>query len=289
MQPRRTGPFRYVPITQRPKLTWPGNARVALWVIPNIEFFALSEKIPLITDRVPDVMAYSVRDYGARVGIWRIMDVLSRFGIRATVALNSEVCDEYPQIVDEAVRLKWEFMGHNESNSRRLNTIPPEEERRVILDTLARIERATGKRPAGWLSSGLQETWNTLDYLAEAGVRYVADWTNDDQPYLMDVDGKELVSIPYTQELNDLPAILRDHYTAEEFGAMIRRQFDTLFQEGAASGRVMAIALHPFIIGVPHRIGFLSSALEYICSHREVWLATGEEIVNHYLSSGAAF
>jgi len=289
MEPRRTGPFPYVPITQRPKLTWPGGARVALWVIPNIEVFALDEPVPFGSGKVPDVYTWAARDYGARVGIWRIMEVLSRHGVRGTVALNSEVCDAYPQIIDEAIRLKWEFMGHNESNSRRLIDVPPDDERRLIRNTFARIGKATGKRPVGWLSSGLQETWHTLDYLLDEGCRYVADWVNDDQPYLMDVGDRRLVSIPYSAEINDLPAFQVRQRTAEEFATMIRRQFDVLYREGATSGRVMAIALHPYLIGVPHRIGALDTSLDYICAHDGVWLATGEEIVGHYLTSGAPF
>lgn len=287
MKPRPSGPFPYAPITRRPRLGWPGAARVALWVIPNIEVFALDEPIPLGSGgsgRVPDVPQYGVRDYGARVGVWRLMEVLSRFGIRATVALNSEVCDAYPPIIEAAMELGWEFMGHNESNSRRLNEIPPEDERRLIHDTCVRIERATGKRPAGWLGAGLQETWNTLDHLVAEGCRYVADWVNDDQPYLMTLDGGSLVSVPYSYEINDKPAVDTHHRTPEEFGAMIRRQFDVLYREGAASGRVMAICLHPYITGVPHRIEALRSALEYVCAHAGVWLATGAEIADHYLA-----
>ena len=293
MQPRRMGPFPFLPVGQRPRLTWPDSARVALWVIPNIEFFPLDEGIPPASARgsgkIPDVPLYAVRDYGARVGVWRLMELLSGFGVRATVALNSDVCDAYPQIIDGAVKLGWEFMGHNERNTRRLNEIPPEDEPRVIQSTLATIEKATGKRPAGWLGSGLQETWKTLDYLVEAGVRYVADWVNDDQPYLMSLNGKQLVSLPYSYEINDKPAFEDHRRTAEEFDTVIRRQFDVLYREGAVSGRVMAIALHPYIIGVPHRIDALRSALDYICGHEGVWLATGEEIVNHYLASGSTF
>jgi len=289
MEPRRTGPFPYVPITQRPKLAWPHGARVALWVIPNIEVFALDEPVPFGSGKVPDVYTWAARDYGARVGIWRIMEVLSRHRVRGTVALNSEVCDAYPQIIDEAIRLEWEFMGHNESNSRRLTDVPPDDERRLIQSTFARIEKATGKRPVGWLSSGLQETWHTLDYLLDEGCRYVTDWVNDDQPYLMDVGGRRLVSIPYSTEINDLPAFQVRQRTAEEFAIMIQRQFDVLYREGKTSGRVMAIALHPYLIGVPHRIGALDTALDYICAHDGVWLATGEEIVDHYLASGATF
>jgi len=157
------------------------------------------------------------------------------------------------------------------------------------MDTFDRIERATGKRPRGWLSSGLQQSWHTLDYLIEAGATYVADWINDDQPYLMDVGGKQIASIPYSGEINDLPQMMRMGRTADEFETMMRRQFDTLYRESAESGRVMAICLHPFVIGVPHRIGALDSALEYICGHDDVWLATGSEIIDHYLNSGATF
>jgi len=289
MKPQRTGSFPYSPIVHRPKLVWPKNARVAFWVIPNIEVFALNERMPSGSGKIPEVPAYCIRDYGARIGVWRIIEVLEEFNIRGTVALNSEVCDVYPQIIEETNKLGWEFMGHNQSNTRRLNEILADDERRVIHEVLTRIEQATGKKPVGWLSSGLQETWNTLDYLVEEGYRYIADWVNDDQPYLMDIKGKPLVSLPYSFDINDKPAFEDHHRTAEEFDTMIRRQFDVLFREGASSGRVMAVALHPYIIGVPHRIEALRSALKYICAHEGVWFATGAEIVDHYLASGPTF
>ena len=289
MEPQRYGPFPYTPINRRPKLSWPNGARVALWVIPNIETFPLDEPVPGGTGMAPDIINWAPRDYGARVGVFRIMEVLEKHGIRGTVTLNSEVCDDYPEIIEDTVALKWEFMGHNQSNSRYLHLMEPGQERKVVLDTFSRIEAATGTRPRGWLSSGLQQSWHTLDYLVEAGADYVADWINDDQPYLMDVGGNRLASIPYSSEINDLPQFLRMGRTADEFDTMIRRQFDTLYREGAESGRVMAICLHPFVIGVPHRIGALDSALEYICSHEGVWRATGSEIIDHYLESGATF
>ena len=151
------------------------------------------------------------------------------------------------------------------------------------------IEKATGARPRGWLGSGLQETWNTLDYLADEGVEYVSDWSNDDQPYLMDLDGgRRMASVPYNTEINDLPAFHRFFQSAEAFESMMRRCFDTLYREGAEQGRVMPIALHPFVIGQPHRIWALESALDYIAGHEHVWFATGGEILDHYLASGAA-
>ena len=148
---------------------------------------------------------------------------------------------------------------------------------------LNRIEKSTGKRPRGWLGSGLQETWNTLDYLKDEGIEYVCDWTNDDQPYFMTIGDKKLVSLPYSTEINDLPQF-RAGRSNDEFEQMIRSQFDTLYEEGEDSARVMAICLHPFVIGVPHRIGALDEALKYITDHEGVWCATGSEIVDHYLT-----
>ncbi|HZO42709.1 MAG TPA: polysaccharide deacetylase family protein [Methylomirabilota bacterium] len=289
MQPQRSGPFPYVPINRRPRITWPNGARLALWVIPNVETFPLNEPVPGGTGLAPDVINWAPRDYGNRVGIFRLMEVMVRHGVPGTVALNAEVCDDYPQIIEDGRALGWEFMGHNQSNARLLHLMAPDEERRVVLATFSRIEKATGYRPKGWLSSGLQESWHTLDYLVEAGATYVADWINDDQPYLMNIGGQRLCSIPYSGEINDLPQILRAGRSSDEFELMIRRQFDTLYREGAQSGRVMAICLHPFIIGVPHRIGALDAALAYILRHEGVWRATGSEIIDHYLASEATF
>jgi allantoinase len=287
MKPARYGPFPYSPIIHRPPLKWPNGAQLALWVIPNIEFFALDEKVPPGSGGtgvpVPDIPSWSSRDYGNRVGVFRLMEVLDRYGIRATVALNSELCAEHPVIIEEGNKLKWEWMGHCESNTRRLNAAPPGDERRIIKNTFATIERAAGSRPRGWLGSGLQETWDTLDLLAAEGCDYVCDWTNDDQPYIMTLEGgKTLVSVPYSHEINDKPAFEKFHRTADEFREMICRQFDVLYREGAQSGRVMAIAIHPYLTGVPHRIDAFEAALRYICQHERVWKTTGTEIARHY-------
>ena len=289
MEPLRYGPFPYTPIRGRSKLTWPNGARLALWVAPNIEFFPLNEAIPFSIGTSPDVIGWSVRDYGARVGVFRIMDILSRYGIRGTVCLNSEVCDAYPQVLEKAMELDWEFIGHGESNARSNDGLPLEDERKSIFTTFDRIEKFTSVRPRGWLSPNIRISWNTLDVLAEAGCEYFCDFTNDDQPYLMDIGGKRMVSVPYSLEINDFPAFMAQNLTAEQFETMIKRQFDVLYREGAESGRVMAICLHPFLIGVPHRIDALDSALDYICGHDDVWLATGSEIMDHYLASDATF
>ncbi len=286
MKPGAYGPFPYSPIIHRNKLEWPNGARLALWVIPNIEFFSLAEKIPASTSsKIPDVPIWAARDYGNRIGVFRFMEVFDRYGICATVALNSDVCLHHPAIIEEGNKRHWEWMGHNMTNTRRLIDYPEAEEAGVIKTALETIAKVSGKRPKGWLSSGLQESWNTLDHLAAAGLDYVCDWTNDDQPYVMTLDnGKRITSIPYSHDINDIPAFERHNRTAAEFGDMICRQFDTLYREGAQSGRVMAICLHPYLTGKPYRIGALDRALDYICRHDSVWLATGSEIASHYLS-----
>ncbi len=293
MKPAPYGPFPYSPIVTRPRLEWPNGARVALWLIPNIEFFSLEEKIPAGSGgsgiKPPDVPAWAVRDYGNRIGLFRLMEVMDRYSIRGTVALNSEVCVQHPFIIEACMARNWELMGHNETNTRRLNEVPPEEERKIIRNAFATIERASGTRPRGWLSAGLQETWESVDILAQEGCRYVCDWTNDDQPYLMELDaGRRLLSVPYSYDINDKPVFENKHHMPADFTEMICRQFDVLYKEGAQSGRVMAIALHPYIIGMPYRIGALDKALEYICGHADVWRTTGGEIADYYLNQQRA-
>jgi allantoinase len=294
MKPRDYGPFPYVPINDRPVLKWPNGARLAVWIIPNIEFFPLTLGIPgsVYSSHapVPSVRAWAQRDYGNRVGIWRIMEVLEKHKVRASPTMNSDICDHHPQIVRACVELGWEILGHNETNSLWLNQMEAAEEKPSIARTLSKIGALSGRKPTGWLGAGLAETWNTLDYLADEGVEYVADWVSDDQPFWMDVGAsKRIVSIPYSYEINDSPFLGTRNHTAEQFVAAIKRQFDTLYAEGARSGRVMAICLHPYLIGVPHRIAGLDEALSYIAAHDGVWFATGEEIVRAWLESGATF
>jgi len=228
-----------------------------------------------------------VRDYGNRVGVFRLMELLTKYGIRATASLNADLCDQHPQIVEDALKLNWEFLAHNRTNAIWLSAIPPDEERDFIRYCIERVTRATGKRPTGWLSSAMDETWNTLDHLVAEKVQYVTDWVNDDQPYRMQAGGGEIVYLPYSYETNDNAQIVSRFASIDDFELMIKRTFDVLYRESEDSARVMAICLHPFISGVPHRIAGLDSAFRYICDHNDVWWATGEEIVNAYLASDA--
>ena len=268
-----TNLFPYSPIIDRPPVHWPNGAKLAVWVIPNIEHFHLE-----MTQNAPDIRNHSRRDYGNRVGIWRMMEVLTKNGIRGTVALNGEVCTYYPRIMEEAIKLNWEFMGHGVTNSALLTGLTPDAEATVIAKTKKAIE-GYGHKMRGWLGPGLTETWNTLDLLREAGVDYVCDWVNDDLPYRMN---NGIYSIPYSIELNDMPLFANPSISIEDFEKRIRDTFDVLYDEGENGGRVMGIALHPFWTGAPHRIRYLDRALKYIASHDKVWLATGSEIIDAF-------
>jgi peptidoglycan/xylan/chitin deacetylase (PgdA/CDA1 family) len=286
-----TGPiahdrFDYSPIVDRPPLRWPNGARLAVWVIPNIEHFMYDRPSTSITHVttafVPDVLNYSWRDFGVRVGIWRMMDVMQRYGVRGTVALNADVCDNYPRILEAGNKLGWEWMGHGKNNSMLMANRAEDEERQMIREIHADITKATGKKPRGWLGPALTESHNTLDLLAETGFDYVGDWVNDEQPYAMRVKSGQMTSIPYSIEINDIPAFLDGKQSPESFGRMIKDQFDVLYEDGAQSGRVMSICLHPFLIGHPFRIKYFDDALKHITSRKDVWLATGSEIVDAY-------
>jgi allantoinase len=284
--PRAHGRFDYSPIVDRPVLRWPNGARVALWVIPNIEHFLFDRPGTKISGGgmvvSPDILNYGWRDYGVRVGIWRLMEIMQKFGVRGSVALNSDVCREYPQIIEAGNKLGWEWMGHGTTNSIILNAQTEAEERALIKESVSVIGKSTGKAPRGWLSPGMTETVRTLDLLAENGIEYTGNWVNDEQPYPMKVRKGSMISMPYSSEINDIPAMLSLHQTPERFGQMICDQFDVLYEDGGTTGRVMSICLHPFIIGHPHRSKYLARALAHITSRQEVWLATGSEIVDWY-------
>jgi peptidoglycan/xylan/chitin deacetylase (PgdA/CDA1 family) len=266
----------YEAIVDRQPVRWPDDARVAVWVVPNVEHFH-ADKFP----GAPDIRNHSRRDYGNRVGIWRLMDVLSKHGVPGTVALNGEVIERYPRVVRGCLELGWELMGHGLTNSVRLDQVEPAEESAIIARTKELIE-STGQRMRGWLGPSLAETWGTLDRLREHHVDYVADWINDDLPYRM---RNGLVSIPYSIELNDMPLFNTPSINPWDFSRRIKDAFDVLHEEGARNGRVLCLALHPFLMGSPHRIKYLDEALAYMADHDHVWFATGSQIVDAYAES----
>ncbi len=279
--------FDYSPITEREPIQWPGGARVAFYVGLNIEHFHVDKPstslIDITSTLVPDALNYGWRDYGARVGIWRVMDALDRHGIKASVLLNSEVAERYPQIIEAGLARDWAWLAHGRTNSELHTGLAAEEERAVLTEIVETIEKATGQRPRGWMGPGLTETFETPRLLAELGLSYVLDWTNDDQPYRLNVPG--MLSLPYTVELNDLGIFTISGHTGPEFLQMFTDQLDQLYADAEHSGRVMALALHPFVIGQPFRHRYLDQALEYAANHPGVWLTTSDEIAEHFAAN----
>ena len=232
--------------------------------------------------REPDAAVGAVRGVGFGIGVFRMMEVLDKHGIRATVLLNSDVCAHHPAIIEEGNKRGWEWLGHGVTNNIRMNQYPAEEERAVIRQIKETIAGSTGKAPRGWLGpGGGDESPHTLDHLAAEGFDYVCDWGCDDQPVPMRVKLGRMIGIPYQQGLNDIRVIFQGGHTPKDWLQMVCDQFDTLYAEGVSQPRVMTIPLHPFVIGLAFRIKYLDKALEYICAHEGVWKATGAEIADH--------
>jgi allantoinase len=276
-------------IFERKPFKWPGNNTLAVWFAPNVEVWHYDSAVgaaitPNPANHVPDVFNYAWREYGIRVGLWRLADVFDEAGVKATVALNAQVCDVYPKAIQEMKRRGWEFMGHGTTNSTNLAEFDqqPDQERDAIRNILKTIEQASGKRPRGWLGSGLVETYNTLDILAAEGVNYCGDWNNDDQPVPMKVKSGKMFGIPYCNEINDIGVYLRKGWTGEQYLLSVIDQFDTLYADSRKQPRVLGVPLHPMISGQPLRIKYLQRAIAHMKQHQGVWFATGSEIIDAY-------
>lgn len=285
--------FEYSAISERPTGRWPNGARTALWVAPNIEHYEyLPEHIrvrnPWPRMPHPDVLGYGLRDYGNRVGVWRMMELFDRLALRCTVSLSMSVLDMYPEIAEGMLARKWELMSHGLYNTRYHWGLSESDERAAIEECQEIHRRVVGSGLKGWFSPAGSNTLATPDLVAEAGIQYLCDLYHDDQPTSLKVrDGRKLWSLPYSMEVNDFVAWRRGQEAAD-FAQKIRDEFDTLYAEGATRCNVMNIALHPFIMGQPHRIEHLAGALEYILSHDDVWCATGSEIVDAFASMSRA-
>lgn len=279
-------PYDHWPLPDRPVIEWPDGARLAVWIGLNVEYYQYGRPSTSIAERfaelVPDPMNHGWRDYGTRVGVWRLMDMLSRTGFPASVFLNSEVCRVYPEIVEAGERLDWAWVAHGRSNSILQTGMSEDEERAYLSDVVETIQAHTGRRPSGWLGPALTETENTPELLAELGLRYVCDWCNDDQPYPLRTARGPMISVPYSIEVNDIPLFLYQGLTGPEFERVLVDQFDSLYAESEESGRVMAIGLHPFLIGLPFRIRYLDRALQHIASHDGIWRTTSDAIADWY-------
>ena len=284
--------YDYAPYHHRPKIVWPNGARIAFWVAPNIEFYEYappeSPARSVWYRPEPDIINYSMRDYGNRVGFHRMADVMARHGVRGSVSLNVAVCDHFPEIIERCCELDWELFSHGIYNTRYLYHMSEDQQREVIRDSRETIKRCSGQELDGWLSPAISNGETTQDVLAEEGIKYTLDLFHDDQPMPVKVrSGKRLVSVPYMMEVNDVPVLSFKHISPSAYLDIAKAHFDQLYEEGAESGTVMCVPLHPYLIGQPHRIAVLDEILGYITGHDGVWLATGREIAawfeqNHY-------
>lgn len=281
--------FSYSPLPDRAPIRWPHDARVAFYLGLNIEHYPIDKPSTSIfagtAGLVPDALNYGWRDYGVRVGFWRMLESLDRHGIRASVLVNSEACTHYPQIIRAGVDRNWVWIAHGRDNSTFEAGMSRAEERAYLAEVVETITKATGQRPRGWMGPALTETFETPSLLAELGMSYTLDWTNDDQPYALSVPG--MLSVPYSIELNDVTMFVCKSFTGPQFLEAVRDQLDQLHAESADSGRVMALCVHPFSSGQAFRSRYFDQALEYIANHPGVWLTTSDEIAEVYLSQRA--
>ena len=281
---------RYLPITDRPRIRWPNDARVALWIAPNVEHYEYlpprdPQRNTWTRSPHPDVQGYGYRDYGNRVGFWRMAEVLDQFGVVATASTNLAVFDHYPEVGAAMVERGWEIMSHGIYNTRYISSIDETAEQAFYIECIEALRSHTGQQLRGMLGPAVSNTSLTPDLMAEAGLIYHADWFHDDQPVpLATRSGQRLVSVPYSMELNDVP-VFTQHFDTGEFVAMAKAQLDVLRREADddAGGRVMCVALHPYLMGMPHRVDGLAAMLDYLMSHDDVWQTTASQIAQHFL------
>jgi allantoinase len=275
----------YSPISQRQKLVLPGGARMVVWVIVNVEEWDIHQTMPRTVlpppaggSPSPDIPNWAWHEYGNRVGFWRMLEVFDQFKVPGVLAVNGSCFDSYPQVVQAAKDRNWEFLGHGfiQKNMQKV-----ENEAEAIRLTFDAIRKFNGKPPRGWLGPGLTETWETPDLLQEAGFDYVCDWVLDDQPVeLKTRGGKTIANIPYTQECNDVAMILVQHHTAREYYDRAMDQFEQLYEDSRESARVMALVVHPYIMGVPHRLKWFRKVFERLSARKDVLFWTGEQILD---------
>lgn len=277
---------RYQPIHKRPSLRLPNDARVAVWTIVNVENWSPAGAMPRAVlpppmgqPLLPDIPNWAWHEYGMRVGFWRFLEVLEARRLKASFAVNGSAIEVYAEACQAAHEAGWDFMGHG-FVQKPMHRV--EDQRRAIADTIKAIADLTGRPPRGWESPGLTETDETLDLLAEAGIEYVADWVLDEQPVLLETRVGQIVSVPYTVEINDVVISAVQQQPSDEIFRRGRDQFDRLYRDGAKTPRVMAISIHPYLTGVPHRIGYLEQLYDHILSHDGVVMWTGAEILDWY-------
>ena len=272
------GRYDYVPITRRPDFTWPGGRRLAVYVAVNLEHFAFGEGLGAALapgGPQPDVLNYAWRDYGNRVGAWRMLEMLGELTLPSCAIANSAMFDYAPELPAAFAARGDEIVAHGRSNSERQGDLDPAAEAKLIAEATDILTRHVGQPPRGWLGPWISQSRATPDLLHEAGYSYLLDWCHDDQPTWFRARRGRILAVPYPQELNDIPAVIARQMDAGAFADMIVDQFREMTRQSRGQSLVMGIALHPYIVGQPHRLYHLRRALTEIASERErLWLTT---------------
>ncbi|EWY42085.1 polysaccharide deacetylase [Skermanella stibiiresistens SB22] len=279
------GRYDYSPIKGRPAYDWPDRRRLAVYVGLNLEHFAFGEGMGAELcpgGPPPDVLNYAWRDYGNRVGAWRLLDLFDQLALPASVLVNGSLYGYCPELLAAFRRRRDEFVGHGWTNAERQGPLSPSDEAALIAESTDIIARHEGEPPSGWLGPWISESRVTPDLLSERGYRYVLDWCMDDQPVWLRTRAGRLLAVPYPQELNDIPAIVGRRMGASDFADMIVDQFDEMLEQSREGPLVMGIALHAYIVGQPYRLRHLRRALAHIASRRDdIWLTTAGAISDH--------
>lgn len=289
------GRFAYSAIAGRPQYDWPGGARLAVYLGFNIEHFAFGEGMgarigPAMPE--PDVLNYSWREYGNRVGAWRCLEMFESLGLPTAAIINTALYDHCPELVAAFVARGDELVGHGHTNAERQGDFDEATERALLAACRERIARESGRAPDGWLSPWISESRVTPDLLAETGYRYTLNWCHDDQPTRMATrDGGSIWSIPYPQELNDIPMLVARQMEAPAFFDMVLDNLEEMLEQSRAQPLVMGIALHPYLVGQPHRLRHMRRALERLAALRDtggIWMTTPGAICDHVDALGRA-
>ncbi|MBI2509479.1 MAG: polysaccharide deacetylase family protein [Betaproteobacteria bacterium] len=281
--------IRYSAIIDRPPLVLPDKARVVVWPVVNVEAWDIGRAMPRQVlppptgiALLPDVPHWGWHEYGMRVGFWRMKALLDELKIVPSLSVNARVCLDYPRVAKAARDAGWEFMGHS-YDQRPMHAEPDPGE--MIRRSVKVIREFTGKRPVGWMGPGLTETLDTPELLAAAGIKYVADWVIDDEPCTIKTRYGNLVTMPYTLELNDIAMMVVQHHQAGEFVTRCMDYFERVYREGKDRAKVMAIAVHPYISGVPHRIKYFENVFKKLRKQKGVLFWTGAQILDWHLKS----
>ncbi|MCH2393883.1 polysaccharide deacetylase family protein [Oceanibaculum sp.] len=282
------GRYEYVPIVGRPDYRWPGEKRLAVYIALNLEHFAFGEGLGAELapgGPQPDVLNYAWRDYGNRVGAWRMLELFDELKLPVSVLVNSEIYGYCPQLMDAFRARGDEVVGHGRTNAERQGVLDEAAERALIAEATTIIERHEGRRPQGWLGPWISESRLTPDLLQEAGYSYVLDWCADDQPIWMKTRQGRILAMPYPQEINDIPAIVARKVEGDVFADMIVDAFEEMLRQSENQPLVFGIALHAYIVGQPHRLRHLRRALSHIASRRDdIWLTHAGAIATHALA-----